>query len=290
MTVVAIETANEEQAQEWDGDEGEEWVEYEEHYNEFARYYQPVLEEGARVAQVDSVLDIGCGCGESTRLAARAAHLGRALGVDLSTRMIERARERATQEGLNNAFFEQADAQVHRFVAGSFDVAISRFGGMFFGDLPGAFRNIGAGMKPGGRLALISWQGLDKNEWLRVIIRSLTADAPPPPPGSPGPDSFQPFALADPDRVRHILTEAGWRDIEIIDVNQPVVLGSDPEDAFTFFRDGVGVVRGLLSGLEEPERAKALDRLHQAFAAHHTKDGVLMDSRSWLILASRAHR
>lgn len=234
MTTMAMETANPAQVREWDELEGDDWVKYEEYYNRSALYYQQVLEEAARIEPTDSVLDIGCGCGESSRIAARAARSGTVLGVDLSSLMIERARERAAQEGLTNVSFKHVDAQVHRFEPHGFDVAISRFGAMFFGDPREAFRNIHPAMKPAGRLALIAWQGLDRNEWLSAVFGALTAGSPPPPAGSAGPDSFPPFSLADTDKVRRMLTEAGWRDVELVDVNKPVLLGSDAEDAFQF--------------------------------------------------------
>src|SRR6185369_14078029 len=93
----------------------------------------------AAIAPTEEILDLGCGCGESTRHAARAASSGAALGIDLSSRMIQRARERAAEEGLGNATFVQGDAQVHPFEAESFDVVISRTGGMFFSDLVAAY-------------------------------------------------------------------------------------------------------------------------------------------------------
>src|SRR5205085_537982 len=82
---------------------------------------------------------IGCGTGQSTRDAARAAVLGSAVGVDISHEMLERARIRAAKEGLQNVTFEHGDAQVHPFPPSHFDVVISRFGTMFFADPVAAF-------------------------------------------------------------------------------------------------------------------------------------------------------
>jgi SAM-dependent methyltransferase len=111
------------------------------------------------------VLDIGCGTGQATRDAARAAEPGHALGVDLSARMIELARRLAASQDIGNVSFEQADAQIYPFPAGSFDVAISRTGTMFFGDPAAAFANIGRALRPGGRLVMLVWQGPGPNEW-----------------------------------------------------------------------------------------------------------------------------
>ncbi len=82
----------------------------------------------------DRVLDIGCGTRQTTREAALVAFDGDALGVDIEGGMIARARELADRQGVPNVRFEVGDAQAHPFPSGAFDVAISRFGTMFFGD------------------------------------------------------------------------------------------------------------------------------------------------------------
>jgi len=92
----------------------------------------------------DEVVDIGCGTGLTTREAARAAAPGRVVGVDVSERMLERARQVTAAELLDNVRYELGDAQVHRFDPAGFDVAISRFGTMLFSDPAAAFANIAA--------------------------------------------------------------------------------------------------------------------------------------------------
>ncbi len=161
--------ANVEMAKAWDGEEGEHWTEFADRYDAAgARYWTRFLDAGL-IAGGDVVLDIGCGTGESTIDAARRSGSGRALGADLSARMLKLAGERARAAHVANAEFVQADAQVHSFGANAFDVAISRFGAMFFADPVAAFQNIAESLKPGGRVALLSWQGLAENEWLTAI-------------------------------------------------------------------------------------------------------------------------
>src|SRR4051794_6467137 len=102
-----IAVANVEQAAAWDGEDGADWTEQEERYNASTRRHGLRLLEAADILADDRVLDIGCGCGESTRAAAHIAHQGTALGVDLSSRMITRARDRSLAAGITNARFEQ---------------------------------------------------------------------------------------------------------------------------------------------------------------------------------------
>lgn len=73
-----------------------------------ARYREPFC-AGAAITPYDRVLDVGCGSGQTTLDAARLASTGSALGVDLSSRMLERARQRAAEQGVANAAFLRAD-------------------------------------------------------------------------------------------------------------------------------------------------------------------------------------
>src|ERR1700683_564465 len=93
-----------------------------------------------------------------TREAARMARAGSALGVDISVSAIERARELAQAQGVRNITFECADAQVHPFPEKHFDLAISRFGTMFFADPVAAFGNAGRALRSAGRLVMMVWQ------------------------------------------------------------------------------------------------------------------------------------
>jgi SAM-dependent methyltransferase len=276
-----VDPSNTEQAKAWDGDEGAYWAAHAEHFDRtVAGYHLPFL-EAAAISTSEQVLDIGCGTGQTTRDAARRASAGGALGVDLSTEMIGLARRRATTEGLPNARFEQADAQIYPFGQGSFDVAISRTGAMFFGDPDAAFVNIARALRSGGRLALLSWQPLPANEWVTELTAALAAgqNLPVPPPEAPGP-----FALADPGRVRQLLTGAGFTSIEIDPMQAPMWFGADADDAHTF---ALGLLGWMLEGLDQDRRAQALAALRATVAAHTTADGVVYTSGAWLIRAQR---
>ncbi len=272
---------NVEQTRAWNGDEGDSWIRNEEHLNASTRRHAARLFETVMVAGDDAVVDIGCGCGETTREAARRAVSGRAHGIDLSERMIERARERGREAGISNVTFEQADAQVHPFPSEHFSLAISRFGAMFFDDPVVAFSNIRRALRPGARLGLLVWQELGRNDWLVAIRSALAAgrDLPAPPAGTPGP-----FGLADADAVQHILTESGFAGIDLADIDEAVQLGVDAADGFEFVST-LGVTRGMLQGLDEHTKERALGELRATLAANETDEGVLIGSHAWLITA-----
>jgi ubiquinone/menaquinone biosynthesis C-methylase UbiE len=155
---VTADPSNTEQLRAWDGGEGAYWAANADRFDRGVAAYHGRFLAAAGIGNTDHVLDIGCGTGQTTRDAARAAASGSALGVDLSSQMIGHARRRAAQDGIANARFEQADAQIYPFAAGAFDVAISRTGAMFFGDPAAAFGNIGRALRPAGRLTLLTWQ------------------------------------------------------------------------------------------------------------------------------------
>lgn len=170
--------------------------------------------DAARVAPGERVLDVGCGCGAtSLELARRVGPTGRVVGIDVSTPMLEVAGEAARRAGLDRLSFVNADAQVHPFAPGSFDLVFSRFGVMFFADPVAAFRNLAAALRPGGRLAFVCWQAALRNPWMTVPMAAALAHMPAPPAAAP--DAPGPFAFADTGRVRDILAAAGFADIAI---------------------------------------------------------------------------
>jgi SAM-dependent methyltransferase len=280
---MASDVVNVEQAESWDGHEGEFWATHWDRFDESLRDHNTRLLEAARITTHEHVLDIGCGNGRATRDAARAASAGTALGVDLSSAMLARARAQAVAEGVGNVTFEQADAQVHAFEADSIDVAISRFGAMFFSDPVAAFSNIGRALRSGGRLSLVSWQPLAQNEWLTAMRSSLAMgrELPEPLVGAPGQ-----FGLADPDQVRRILDDAGYVDVDVTEVREQFHVGPNVDEAFSFVRE-IPVVKGLVADLDDATTAEAFEQLRQRLVAHETADGVQLGSCAWLVTARR---
>lgn len=273
--------ANTQMAAAWDGDEGSEWARDWTRYDRAVAGYQRRLMIAAAIGAGERVLDIGCGNGEASRAAAAAG--GSVLGVDLSSAMLDRARALAAADGLAAVRFEQADAQVHPFEPAAFDVAISRFGTMFFADAVTAFANVAGALRPGGRLVMVAWRGPDDNEWLREIRGALDAGRglPAPPAGTPGP-----FAQADADDVHAVLSAAGLCEVELEPTEEPFWIGTEVEDAFTFMSTG-GLARGMLQDLDDAGRRRALAALRATIAAHAGKDGVVFESAAWIISARR---
>jgi SAM-dependent methyltransferase len=277
---VHVDPSNAEQLENWNGDGGAYWVTHAERIEaEVADYLVPFLDTAA-IQPTDHVLDIGCGSGRTTREAARRAASGTALGVDLSGPLLDLARRLAARDGLANVTFAHGDAQVHPFPPDHYDIAISRNGAMFFGDPVGAFGNIGRALRPGGRLVLQAWQPLARNEWLSSFRAAVAAGRTLPEPPT---DKPSPFSLSEPDRVRAILTSAGFTDVTFTPRTEQMYFGPDVDDALTHISDRFG---GLLDDLADTDRKSAVDTLRDDMTRHLTADGVRYDSAAWFIEAT----
>jgi SAM-dependent methyltransferase len=250
-------------------------------YDVELRAHHEHLRAAYGISPADEVVDIGCGTGLTTREAARAALPGRVVGVDVSEPMLERAREVAAAERLDNVRYELGDAQVHRFDPARFHVAISRFGTMFFSDPAAAFENIAAALRPEARLVLLVWQPREHNDWARAIDAALGDAAQPPQPGA------DPFSLGDAEATAGILAGAGFDGIRFEDVHEPVLYGPDIDAALAFVREFQST-SAALAALNDGEAARTVERLREMLAAHFSDErGVVLDSCSWLITARR---
>jgi SAM-dependent methyltransferase len=253
-------------------------------YDAELRVHNARLRRVYGIGLADRVVDIGCGTGQTTRDAAHTAVGGSVLGVDTSPAAIERARELAYREGLDNVTHAVADAQVHSFEDEEFDVAISRFGTMFFADPASAFGNIARALRPGARLVMMVWQDHDRNEWAVSIDNALAADQASPPLPS---DSMDAFSLGDPTAVTTILDAAGFVELSFTDVHAPVYYGRHVDEALDWVR-GFAHVATTLEQLDPTATEHALDRVVRMLEAHARTDGVWFDSRAWIVTARRA--
>ena len=233
------------------------------------------------------VLDVGCGCGQTTlELARRVGAEGAVLGADISRPMLEGARARADATGIANARFEQADAQVHPFETGAFDLVFSRFGVMFFSDPVAAFANLLRALQPGARLGFVCWQALAQNAWMlrpMAALAPLLSLQPPSDPHAPGP-----FAFADADRVTRILRDAGFGSVAVEGMERELLVGGGASlDDTVGFLLQMGPAGAALREADDDLRAKAADAVREAIAPFHGDDGVRMPAAAWLFTAVR---
>jgi SAM-dependent methyltransferase len=274
--------ASDEQFEYWNGDEAAHWLAYEARYEALLASFTDHLLRAAEISSVDAVLDIGCGCGATTRAAGRLAGGGCALGVDLSERLLRRAEERTREEGLTNVRFEHADVQVHTLPDRGFDVAISRFGTMFFADPVTAFANVGRALRSGGRVAFVCWAGALDNEWIAVPGAAAAQHVALPSSGDPG--SPGPFSLADRDRLLAVLGAAGLMGAEVEAVTEPLLVGSDLADTVEFFK-ATGFGQTLLRGADEATVSRVTEAIAAALEPRLSQEGIRLGSKAWLATA-----
>lgn len=252
-------------------------------YDRELQHHNVALRRAYGIHTSDQVLDIGCGSGQTTREAAQLATAGSVLGIDRSDEMIERAKRLTSEAKLDNVKYACADAEQYALPREHFDVAISRFGTMFFADPVAAFSNLRSALRPDGRLVMMVWQQRDRNEWATAIERALVPDDM----GTNSTIVVPPaFSLGDQDVVIRLLDATGFATPTFDEVDAPVFYGRDVDAAFDFV-SGFSTVNEKLARLDAGERTRAVDRLRRLLAEHQRIDGVWFDSRAWIVSTRR---
>jgi SAM-dependent methyltransferase len=267
----------------WDGPTGEKWVADADRYDRLNQRFGHAVVAAVAAQAGERVVDIGCGNGALLLdLAPQVAPDGCVVGVDVSGPMLGAAMRRTDGAGLGNVSFVKADAQTHAFDPGGFDAAVSRFGVMFFADPVAAFANIGRALRSGGRLVFACWQEMIDNEWLMVPATAALAHVPFP--ELAGPDAPGPFSLADQTRVRSVLTEAGFVDIALDVLYEPMVLGQSVDDVVAFLlRTDVAAL--LFKNAPQAGIDAAVAAMAEVLAPHQSDEGVTMHGAAWLVQA-----
>ncbi|NDJ51475.1 MAG: class I SAM-dependent methyltransferase [Chloroflexi bacterium] len=170
-----------------------------------------------RLSAGERVLDIACGGGKTTVVAAQAVGpSGHVTGVDISDGMVALAKTRIAEAGLHNVELTQGDAQVDDFPSAPFDAVLSQFGIMFFDDPIAALTNIRRQLKPGARAAFITWQPIQRMKWhpVHIIAKYLA------PPNEVGTDTKeQKGSWSDAAFAKRVLSSVGFSDIQVEEYN-----------------------------------------------------------------------
>lgn len=248
----------------------------------------PVLDAVMRAAAIkpgERVIDIGCGAGTSTLLAAEdTGTAGSVCGLDISATLLDAARLRA--EGLEHVSFELADAQTHVFEAPAFDCLISRFGLMFFDDPPAAFANMARALPAGGRMAFATWGAIPGNPFFTMPAR-LAAEvigvAPKSDPDAPGP-----LSLRDTELLHRLLAQAGMEQIEIQETEMFLTPAGSASDVADMLCD-IGSAQRILLHFDasDEQRAQLCEVLTEALLEYATNDGIRVPALINVVTASK---
>ncbi len=233
------------------------------------------------------VLDLGCGTGRTTlELAALVGSAGAVVGVDISAELLARGRVEAARLGIDTVEFVHGNVQVADLGVSQFDAAYSRFGVMFFTDPSAAFANVRTALRPGAVLSFACWGSVAENDWAMVpfvAAAQVTGSLPPmPAPGEPGS-----FSLADPDRIREVLGQAGFGLIEITPHTDQIVISEEGTPAFAATALELLRFAGALADADQRTSALALAAIEQGLRARLQAGQVLL-SRSVLLVTARS--
>ncbi len=269
----------------WNGPAGERWVREQPGLDEMLRPFGDATLDAARVMPDEAVVDLGCGCGDtSLALATRVGPRGRVVGLDVSAPMLTRAKERGA--GRPNLSFVEGDAESAPLAPGAFDVVFSRFGVMFFVDPTGAFAHLRGALRAHGRMAFVCWQPLTDNPWAAVpfeAVANVLGRPEPQPADAPGP-----FSFGNAARVRRILEDAGFRDVSLRAFEATNVFGASGsiDDAVGEIAR-LGPVARLLVDQDEPSVTRALEAIKTAIAPYKGPQGaVQFKAAAWIVTAS----
>lgn len=232
----------------------------------------------------ETVLDIACGTGDTGFLAAEMIEPGgRLIETDFSSEMLARAEENARERGIGNAEFRVLNAEEMDLADGVADRVVCRFGYMLMADPARALAETRRVLRPGGRLVLAVWGPPDRNPVFASVgmIMTRLGHVPPPDPGAPSI-----FALADPDRLRGLLADAGFAEVRIDGVTARFHFESVAE-LLDLLRDTGGGLAPVLRALAPADLERVRAELEEAFAPYRVEGGGFhLDGLVWCVSAS----
>ena len=282
--------SNADQIEYWNSTGGDSWTRNQQKLDAVLAPVSDQVLKDADIRPTDNVLDVGCGCGDTTLAIAARLKTGRAIGADISAPMLARAKDRAGSTKLPIEFI-QADVATYSLEPGTVDLVFSRFGVMFFADPTAAFANIRKSLSANGRLTFACWRDMTENDWMfRPLAAALAHITPPEPPapGAPGP-----FAFADPDRVRAILEGAGFKNITITPFDTKLTLGapgaaasndSALADALHFLTE-IGPFSRLMADEPAENKNKAMAAVESELETWSGPDGIQLAAACWIVKA-----
>lgn len=261
---------------EWGGAVGDvwadEWQRTDRSFSALTAQLVPAILDAA--PESGKAVDIGCGAGQTAIGLAASNHQLEVVGLDISQGLVETARHRA--EGLHNIIFKQGDAAIAASAYAPVDLYISRHGVMFFDDPVPAFTAFRGAASPGARMVFSCFRDWTLNGFAAEFMQFAGAPAPGEQPG--------PFAFAREERVRSILSQAGWRDIQAMPVDFDYIAGQgeDPvADAISFMRR-IGPAARAIADADPSSHAGLLDGLQDICEKHRDHDSVIFPAAAWI--------
>ena len=272
--------SNEDQKEYWNDSAGAQWVAEQELMDAMLAKVTASLMSQAAPQSGERVLDIGCGTGETSLIAADAG--AQVTGVDISEPMLALAKKRL--DGRGDTIL--TDASEYQDQEG-FDLIMSRFGVMFFDDPDAAFANINTNLKPDGRMCFACWRAPQENDWVMVpmmAVKPFMPETPEQDPHAPGP-----FALADAERLSGILDRAGFTEVTIdpVDIEMMLADGGGVDQAMHFVSK-IGPTARVMAEMDEEARIKVNQSLREALLPHEGNGSIALKGAIWIVKAKQS--
>jgi len=280
------EQINADQRSFWNGEGGRTWVARQEHTDIILAPVSQALLALAAPRPGEQVLDVGCGCGASTLDIARGVGpSGEVAAFDISGPMLEEGRRRAERAGIVNVDWREADPAMAALT--EYDLLVSNFGVMFFGDPVAAFAHMRRSAKPGARMVFVCWRQVAENPWMKVPMDAVLPHLPPRPPATPHAPGM--FAFADPTHTTAVLTAAGWAPprIEKLDLDLDIAAGRGLEQAIVQSTQ-IGAINSWLRNQPAEVVAAATSSIREALRPHLDGASVRLPGAMWLVSSGPA--
>ncbi|MBO0711372.1 MAG: class I SAM-dependent methyltransferase [Acetobacteraceae bacterium] len=280
--------------EEWNDATGRRWLKRHEAVDRQIAPFGRRAMERANIRPGQHILDIGCGTAETTIELARRVRVpgeqvccepggegGSVTGIDISHLLLATAQDAAKASGLTNLRFEAGDAQTFAFARERFDVAFSRFGVMFFDNPIAAFANIRSALRPDGLLTFVCWPAPEENPFMMIPLVAAARHITMPEPGPP--DAPGPFAFADIERVRRILSQAGFGTIETDRLTETIGGGTRDETASMLLE--LGPINRIVEGIDAETKDAILADIRASLADYESAGCVRLAATVWLVTA-----
>ena len=231
----------------------------------------------------DKVLDIASGTGEPALTIAAIVTDGKVTATDIAEKMLEKAKEHATDKCLENFEAVVADVSDLPFAKNSFDKISCRMGFMFFPDMHLAAKEMHRVLKDGGKMATSVWFNPQKNIWTTAIMNVINKNMQIPPPAEGVPSMFR---CAAPGFMKAILEKAGFKNVTEHEINGKIYY-NDFEHFWTIMNDVAAPIVGALSKADDEMRRKIKDEVEAATKQFVTQDGLALEYCSLVVSAEK---
>lgn len=231
------------------------------------------------------LLEIAAGPGDTGFMAAPLlGPTGRLVSSDFAPNMIEAARKRGAELGIENVDYQLLDAQAMDLPDDSFDAAICRWGYMLMPDPAAAFRETRRVLRPGGRLAFAVFTGPADNPWVSMPVAVLREAGHLPPPSNEWTPGI--LALGDRARLQSLVDGAAFSSSSFESIDMAWTF-ANREDYWSFLVQ-MTALGPVFRGISDEAAGKIRAEIDRRVAPFTQDDGkVVLPAKCWGCLAVR---